>query len=391
MKKVPVISLIAILWIVFGSAPVIFSWPPMPSLAYFKAHPSAQFVGMDVLITLLAAVTLFALRADSGSDRAKVIRYGGFALLSVLLTDIHYDMVDRFHMNWQVAQFNDILTHTALPPYQYRFLSQGTLWWMTLLTGDFQFAYMMFRLFFTFLLCHTIYRLARSYLPSVHSVLVVFIYAAFYTLSTRYYFGNLFDPMSHLVILAGLYYCRQRQFWSFFWVFILGVFIKETTLLLAPCYYLMNLENTRPFEKQNLRRMILLGGAGTLVFFACRLPFHFNYDFESLNRIPESMVYANLGIGHPKMASPVSIYMRYAHPFLFLFMWLPVIVWGRRRLPASLFWTGIYLAATLYITNTFFGWNYESRNFIPGLVVLVIGTLVVLTDWVGEKPEAARR
>jgi len=95
---------------------------------------------------------------------------------------------------------------------------------MALVTGDFQFAYLIFRLFFTFLLCHAIYRLARLYLPSVHSVLIVFMYAAFYTLSTRYYFGNLFDPMSHLVMLTALYYCHQRQFWSFFWLFDPGSF-----------------------------------------------------------------------------------------------------------------------------------------------------------------------
>ncbi|HSY17037.1 MAG TPA: hypothetical protein VK815_01825 [Candidatus Acidoferrales bacterium] len=391
MKNVPAIILIAILWIAFGAAPIAFSCPPMPTEAWFKAHPYSQFLGMDVLITALAAVVLLILKADSGSDREKVIRYCGFALLAVLLTDIHYDMVDRFHMNWQIAQFNDILMHHCLPPDQYRFLPQGTLWWMTLITGDFQFAYMIFRFFFTFLLCHAIYRLARLYLPSAQSVLIVFIYGCFYTLSTRYYFGNLLDPMSHLVMLTALYYCRQRRFCSFFWLFVLGVFIKETMLLLAPCYYLMNPENARLRAQQNLQRMFLLGAAGIAVFFACRLPFHFNFNFQSLNRTPESMIYANLGIGHARVGSPVSIYMRYVHPILFLFMWLPVIVWGRRRLPVSLFWTSLYLAATLYITNTLFGWNYESRNFVPGLIVLLIATLAVLVDWVAEKPMPTAR
>ena len=100
------------------------------------------------------------------------------------------------------------------------------------------------------------------------------------------------------------------------------------------------------------------------------------------------MVYANLGIGHPQIISTVSVFMRYLHPILFLFMWLPLIVCQRRRLPASLFWTSLYLVAGLYGTNTFFGWNYESRNFIPGLVLLVICTLVILNEWVVEKPAA---
>ena len=35
------------------------------------------------------------------------------------------------------------------------------------------------------------------------------------------------------------------------------MFIKETMLLLAPCYYLMNLENAGLRAQQNLQRMFL--------------------------------------------------------------------------------------------------------------------------------------
>ena len=160
-------------------------------------------------------------------------------------------------------------------------------------------------------------------------------------------------------------------------------------LLFAPCYYLMNLETAGLREKQNLQRLVLLGVAGMAVFFACRLPFHFSYNFESLNRTPESMIYANLGLARAQVGSTVPVSERYLHPVLFLFMWLPLIVWQRRRLPASLFWTSLYLAATLYLTNLFFSWNYESRNFIPGLILLLVCTVLVLADWLAEKPAPA--
>src|SRR5450756_120722 len=391
MKNVPLIIRIAILWIIFGAAPILFSWPPLPTIFYFGAHPVTQLLGKALLLILLLAAAKFIWRHDAAGGREKVIRYAGFALLAALLTDLHYNTVDVACIGWQLDQYGGILLHTYLPPDQSRFLSQGTLWWMLLTNSDFLFSYLMFRFFFTFVLCLSIYRLARCYLSTPNSVAVVFLYAAFYPLSTRYYFGNLLDPMSHLVMFTALYYCRQGRFWSFFWLFILGVFIKETTLLLAPCYYLLNLENAKLREQQNLQRMVLLGVTGMMVFFACRLPFHFNYDFNSLNRTPESMIYANLGIGHAKVGSVVPVWLRYMHPVLFLFMWVPVIVWGRRRLPASLFWTSLYLAATLYVTNTLFGWNYESRNFVPGLVVLVIATLIVLADWVAEKPALVAR
>jgi hypothetical protein len=382
------IIIAAILLIIIGASPIVFWFPPFPSLDYSNAHPASQWLGKGLVIVVLAAVTRLVWRRDGGTTRGKVIRYCGFALVAGLLTDIHYNMVDLFHLDWQIRQFYGILIHSYQPPDQYRFIPQGVLWWLNMVNGDFVFSYLTYRFFFTFLLCHAIYRLARLYLPAQTSVLVVFLYGAFYTLSTRYYYGNLLDPMSHLVMLTAFYYCHQRKFWCFFWLFVLGVFIKETMLLLAPCYYLMNFENTTLRKDQNWQRIVLLGVVGMTVFFACRLPFHFNYSFQSLNRTPESMVYANLGIGHPQIISTVSVFMRYLHPILFLFMWLPLIVCQRRRLPASLFWTSLYLVAGLYGTNTFFGWNYESRNFIPGLVLLVICTLVILNEWVVEKPAA---
>ena len=385
MKKIPVIILICIHWIIFGSSPIIFSCPPTPMALYFTEHPFAQLAGKALLIVLLLTAVRFVWRRDEETTKTKAVRYLGFALLAGLLTDLHYDRVDQVTMNWQLEQFNGILMHNYQPPDQYRFISQGTLWWMALTNGDFVFSYLVFRFFFTFLLCLSIYRLARCYLAPTNSVMVVFLYGAFYPMSTRYYFGNLLDPMSHLVMFTAFYYARQKKFWQFFWLFILGMFIKETMLLLAPCYWLMNLENTGLRERQNLQRICLLAISGMAVFFACRLPFHFNYDFKTLNRTPESMIYANLGFARAKMGSLIPVWQRYAHPALFLFMWLPLIIWQRRRLPQSLFWTSLYFAAALYATNTVFGWNYESRNFIPGLVLLLIATMIILSGWLSEE------
>ncbi len=386
MKKISPIIIVSVLWIILGASPIVFSSPPLPTIFFFADYPVRQLIGKALLLLLLVAVMSFIWRCDPENSRAKAVRYCGFALLAGLLTDFHFHTVDIAHMDWQIAQYGDILMHTCLPPDQYRFLPQGTLWWMLLTNGDFIFSYEMFRFFFTFLLCHSIYRLARLYLTPQNSILVVFLYGAFYPLSTRYYYGNLLDPMSHLVMFMAFFYCRQRKFWCFFWLFLLGVFIKETMLLLAPCYYLMNLEISGLRAEQNWQRIVLLVAAGLAGFFACRLPFHFNGDFETLNRTFECMIYANLGLSRALATSTVSVFQRYLHPLLFLFMWLPLIVWQRRRLSSSLFWTSLYLAAGLYAVNLCFGWNYESRNFMPGLVLLLICTMIILVDWVTENP-----
>jgi hypothetical protein len=383
MKNIPFVIVACIVWIVLGAAPVVFSSLPLPTALFFSAHPIWQFVGKGLLLVLLFVLVDVVWSQDPESLRSKLVRYFGFALLAGLLTDQHYRAVDVFHLDWQFRQYFDVIGHISPPPDQYRFLPQGTLWWMTLTNGDLLFSYLTYRFFFTFLLCHAIYCFARCYLSPQSSVLIVFWYAAFYPLSTRYYSGNLLDPMSHLVMIMAFYFCWQRRFWSFFWLFVLGVFIKETMLVLAPCYYLMNLEHAGLREERNWQRILLLSVAGMAVFLACRLPFHFNYDFRTLNRTSGSIIYANLGIGQGRVLTVGSLLFRSLHP-------APLIIWQRRRLPVSFFWTSLYFAAALYFTNLCFGWNYESRNFIPGLILLLICTMIILVEWMSERPVPGR-
>ena len=62
-------------------------------------------------------------------------------------------------------------------------------------------------------------------------------------------------------------------------------------------------------------------------------------------------------------------------------MWLPAIIWRREWLPRPLFETALYLAAALYLTNLLFGWNYESRNFVPALVLMLVAALSIANRW----------
>ena len=86
--------------------------------------------------------------------------------------------------------------------------------------------------------------------------------------------------------------------------------------------------------------------------------------------------------------SPVSVFQRHLHPILFIFMWLPLIILRRDFLPRSLFWTALYFAAAIYLTNLFFSWNHESRNFVPVLVVLLVCTISIMNRLIAE-PEPA--
>jgi hypothetical protein len=372
--------------IVLGASPIVFSWPPAPTFDFFRESPGWQHLGRIFLLVVIGVAVFMTGRLDSERGTAKVIRCCGFVLLAALLTDLHFYTVDVFHMDWQIEQYNGILFHHYQAPDQYRFLPQGTLWWMILCNSDFVFSYLAYRFFFTFLVCQSIYTFARLYLAPRDAVIVVLFYAAFYPLSTRYYYGNLLDPMSHAVMLAALAGCQRQQFWQVFWLFVLGMFIKETMLLIIPCYYLLNSETLRLRDARVLGRLALLAAAGLVVFLACRIPFHFNYDFKTLNRTTGLMVYSNLGLAQAQILSTVSVFQRYLHPILFIFMWLPLMVWRRNLLPRSLFWTALYLAAAFYLTNLCFGWNYESRNFVPALMFLLVCTMVIVNRLIEARP-----
>src|SRR5207245_5281787 len=125
----------------------------LPTFDFFHEHSGLQIPGRVVLLGVLAVGILIVARVDTDVGVAKVVRYAGFALVAALLTDLHYFTVDLNHLRWQIEQYGQVLAHNCHPPDQYRFLPQGTLWWLTLCNGDFVVSYLAYRFFFTFLVC----------------------------------------------------------------------------------------------------------------------------------------------------------------------------------------------------------------------------------------------
>lgn len=157
-----------------------------------------------------------------------------------------------------------------------------------------------------------------------------------------------------------------------FFLVTMGMFVKETVILVVPCYYLLNMELLHSVRRKTILKLGLLVGWCLLLFLACRIPFGFHYNIKTINGMEQLMILSNLG-------RPGGL-EGYLHPILFIFMWIPILIFYRKFLSRSLFYTTIYLAVSFYLTNLCFGWNSESRNFIPALCMLLISTVSIFNQ-----------
>jgi hypothetical protein len=396
----PSVAVVAscILLIIAGALPIVFSFPPALTHELLSKSTALRVAGKGLTIAVLLGAIFIIARMDSTKMPAKLAIYGGLVVLALVLTDLHWNITDMAPQDtgdlsrgaWQVEQYIKIITGHECAPHQYRFLPQGILWWIFAAAGDFQFAYIAYRAFFTFATCLALYKLSRMYVQHKESLIIVLLYAILYPFSIRYYYGNLLDPLFHLIFFMSLIYCQKGRFVEFAFLVTMGMFVKETTILLVPCYYLLNMESQHFGKRTTVLRTGLLAGWCMLLFLLCRIPFGFRGTNETLNGV------AILMIG-PNLWAPMvmSLWTRHMHPILFLLIWIPIVVLFRKLLPRPLFFTTIYLAISIYLTNLCFGWNYESRNFIPAWGMLAISTVSILSHATGTSdagtPEGVSR
>jgi hypothetical protein len=380
-----------VLLIVMGSLPVLLSFPDLLKIKLFDESPALKFAGQGFVVLFLLGIIFLIAKLDSMPTPMKFFLYSGFVLLALVLTDLHWQTVDTMMVvnkpgqlnlplkfNWQMNQYIKILEGKEIPPHQYRFLPQGILWWIFLLSGSFRFAYNTYRVFFTFGVLLSLYKLSRMYNPHKESLIVVFLYAILYPLSVRYYYGNILDPMFHTIFFMALMYCQKRRMPEFVLLVTAGMLVKETIILVLPCYYLLNMELPFEIQKKTFLKLGLLAGWCAALFLACRIPFGFCYNNKTLNGVSQLMIMDNLGFGGMKILIPV--WVRYMHPALFIFIWLGILILYRKFIFRSLFYTAIYLSVFIYLTNLCFGWNYESRNFIPAFGVLAIAAVRIFNQ-----------
>ena len=198
------------------------------------------------------------------------------------------------------------------------------------------------------------------------------VYALYYPLSIWYYYGQIIDPLFHFLFVLGMLFCLERRPVLLLLILLPGMLTKESIILVVPLLYLFH-----PSRSTLLQSAALIALCLALFVFVWLL-FGFDASYQSINGTVQSMVWSNLGFPHGSAISSVSVFQRYLHPLLFIGIWLAVICFFRKQLPRPLFFSCIYLAVSVFTTNLVFGWNYESRNFVPALVLLLPAVAMIV-------------
>jgi hypothetical protein len=349
--------------------PVAFLPPP--------ASAALAWGGKAIVVLLMGAAVAVRAWADRHTEPRAGLLTVGFVALAGLLTACHWDAVDRApgRSAWQRDHYLKVFNHEGEPdnpfgaPHNFRPLPYGFTRSLERVTGDWWFACVAYRWFFTYWFVWGWYRFARLFLPPPLAALTLLPLPFLYPLSILYYWGQLTDPLSHGLFVLALVYIAEDRPLPLAGALALGVLAKETAVILVPAYWACWWRKGAPA----VLRTGALGAACVAAYLAARLPLGWRPGYGAINGTEGLMIGTNLGLGralYHGAPGEQTVFQNYLHPLLFVGPFLPLIVWNWRRLDGRL--RALFLTVTplLLLSNLCFGWMYESRNYVPLLPLL---------------------
>lgn len=357
------VALVALLGLVMERAPVSWADGPEPAWLAWAAK----------ILVVAVFLGVIALRAKLDAAVEPWWVPAGLVGLSGLMTLCHYLMVDQHAepAQWQRDIYLHILNQRADPPHQFRALPYGFTRVLELLTGDWWFACIAYRWFFSYWFVWSWLRFARLFLPPRPALATLGVLLVYYPLSVQYYWGQLTDPLSHALFVLALIYLVQDRVWLLAAALALGICAKETVVLLVPVYVAC-------YWRGGLRtwlRAAALGAVCVAAFLGARLPFGWQSGAGAMNGVERLMVGTNLGLdrlGWTETAARtfVPLAMNYLHPLAFVVPFVPFIVRNWRHTDGRLKAIFLTLTPLVLLSSLCYSWLYESRNYVPLLPVL---------------------
>jgi len=335
-----------------------------------QLRPSIQHVDRlaALAIPLLAVWFTWAV-PSSLSRRDKFVLFVLLALTTWYLIDLHLTYVDAGHY-FPTTQFADntawqqtlhrkvIAMEAGALPHSYRFLPDAFTALVEWATGSYEFARLIYRATFQWLLVFSIYYFARLYLSHLQSLSMVLIYAAIYPASIRYYAGQLTDPLSHLSFVLAFIFIELDEFLWFLTAVLLGTLAKESVAIVA----LYPLLFSRGDRRGWLRGVIATVACAIFVVGVRMFVHRLAFGYEDVSGVPPGHLIRNLALleSWPRQA------------IFTVGVLIPFAAAGWKRGPRRVKELLLLVGPALIVSNAAFSWMHEARNFVPITLLLAV-------------------
>lgn len=325
-----------------------------------------------------------ALRGEPGSVRMRLFLALLATVAACFCENIHYWYVHKGHYfapsmfenntTWQQSMHAGIIRmQTGFTPHSYRFLSESMVALFHGLTGEFAFGRTVYRLLFEALLFVMLYRYARSYLSVVGAVFTMVVFAAIYPATILHYAGQPVDPASHLSILICLFCLARRYEPAFGPALFLGIYAKESVLVMAVCRAFETTPGWRKYALAALYGAVALG-------LALIIRIHLNVGGNAYRSIS--------GVGFEHCWDNLQTWWRHWLPayLLILGVLVPGAVLGWRLMDRAFRWTCLLLVVAMVISSIMFSWMTEVRNLVPAVFPLIVVNIRYLEELLRKNP-----
>jgi hypothetical protein len=279
---------------------------------------------------------------------------------------MHHYFVDQgnmwpasFHINnlkWQQDTHIQVVNlNPAWAPHSYRFLPNGIVLCMQLWHVNYEAARDIYRWIFGLALFYALYRFARLYTDYLGAILTLLLAAVVYPMSFEAYSGQLTDPLSHLSFVLAFIFLETGDFEWLLSTLLIGSVAKETVLAMAGYYVLFCRR-----ERRYVPKALTLCLASLIAYFGVRFfVLRGTMNYYQISAVGPRHVVDNL-LSNWRMSTDI----------LLAYVIFLVLAW--KETPAALRHLALYLVPVLLISNLFFGWLQETRNYMPAVFVLAV-------------------
>lgn len=325
------------------------------------------------LLFLTPLASWLALRSLKADQRERTLVWAVSIFAACYCEVAHFWIADQGHLfstipnntSWQVWVQNGVLSlNRDFIPHSYRFLPNCIVALFQWLCGSFEFSRTAYRLLFNALLWVMIFRYARTYLTAVSAFAVQLVILLLYPLTILQYAGQLTDPASHLSFVVCLY-CLAAKFEPGFGPgLILGIFAKESVIVMGLCRLFYGRSRRRAAEAALV--YLLIGLA--VILCIRRFVLHGAVNYGSISGVDRGHIIVNL-----------RSYTLWLPTYLVtLGALLPGAVLGWRLMDGSFRITCLLITVAVIVSSLVFSWLGEVRNLLPAFVPLAVVNLKYL-------------